>query len=379
MEKRLVKIAGALLDMKLSEAGIREEMPGGTRYEVSQAVVNAVNDYLTDHSARSAGEALQALGRHTGMSTENIRCFASPEAAITMIARTYLEHGTEVVVNSPVDDGVLETAAMGSGAEVVHVEHDDPFDPRIETVINHVGPRTRMVFIANPNSVTGATFSESEIVFLLAYAESTMVVIDERQIEQGGRTVADLVKRFPNLTVIRSIGEMFGMGSLCMGYALGDAESLQFLDRIAIADSNSHMIYRAAGAALGDPSCLELNRVAIERSRALFARHLPELGYVFQAPQTDFLLLRVANIDFGMRLLSDSGFHAENLGKFTHLENYIKIGIGNPESTEMLLLELSLAAGHLATGYNRNRVIENSEIPVNSRIRQEIKLGQVNG
>ncbi|OGC95507.1 MAG: hypothetical protein A2W25_01165 [candidate division Zixibacteria bacterium RBG_16_53_22] len=364
MEKKFVRIAGTLLDLKPRRcAGIDAgefDRSGAAwaGYEVSQKVVNAINDSLSAHESAAIEDTKDLRGilsRYSSLPFENIKCFSSPEAAIETAARTYLEPDVEAVISAPSDE-VFEAAVRGAGARIVCVDHDNPFDRQIEAVVNHIGPRTRMVFIENPNRVTGAMFSEAEIVFLLAYAESTMVVIDERNFEHSGRTAADLVTRFPNLTVIRSVSGIFGMGPLNMGYALSDPENLEYFGRVEPIDPNSRLIYIAAKAALGDSGCLQRNRTTIERSRALFISHLPEIGYAFQAAPADFMLLKVADMEFAMRLLADSGCRAEDLSQIEHLDNYVKVEIGTPEAAELLLMELSLAAGHLATGYNRNRL-----------------------
>jgi histidinol-phosphate aminotransferase len=362
MEKRLVRIAGALLDMmpQATESGIAdigsEPNIARARYDVSQAVVNSVNDYLSGNNRggiEESGKLRERVAKYVSLPVENARCFSSPETAIETIARTYLEHGAEVVINSPAHKEIA-IAAQGTGAKVINIASDSPANPQIETVINHIGPRTRMIFIENPNHVTGAMFSEAEIVFLLAYAESSMVVVDERYFEFSGRTVSDLVKRFPNLMVIRNIAEVHGMGPLCAGYIISDAENLEFVDRIAPSDPNAALAYRAAEAALNDPDCLQRNRVSIERARKLLGQYLPEIGYESISTPTDFLLLKTANMEFALRLFTDSGFRAEPINGIENLTNFVRVELGLPESAETLLMELSLAAGHLATGYNRN-------------------------
>jgi len=362
MEKRLVRIAGALLDMmpQATESGIAdigsEPNIARARYDVSQAVVNSVNDYLSGNNRggiEESGKLRERVAQYVSLPVENARCFSSPETAIETIARTYLEHGAEVVINSPAHKEIA-IAAQGTGAKVINIASDSPANPQIETVINHIGPRTRMIFIENPNHVTGAMFSEAEIVFLLAYAESSMVVVDERYFEFSGRTVSDLVKRFPNLMVIRNIAEVHGMGPLCAGYIISDAENLEFVDRIAPSDPNAALAYRAAEAALNDPDCLQRNRVSIERARKLLGQYLPEIGYESISTPTDFLLLKTANMEFALRLFTDSGFRAEPINGIENLTNFVRVELGLPESAETLLMELSLAAGHLATGYNRN-------------------------
>jgi histidinol-phosphate aminotransferase len=357
MEKKLVRIAGALLDIAARQSRDAAGSSYTTPYPAaSQGVLNAVSGYLkgTGEEADSIRRELAGrLSQYTALPSGHIRFFDSLKRAVELIGRTYLEQGTEIVINSPCR-GEIETLALCAGARVTQVDHDNPLDPQIEAVINHIGSRSRMIFIENPNRTTGAIFSESEIVFLLAYAEGTMVVIDESNFEYWGRSIADLVNRFPNLVVLRTVSGEYGMGPLGMCYIISDPDNLAFIDRVTVESPVSELVFSAAKAAFDDTSILRDRVESTAQARDYLEKNLPEMGYEFKIAPADFVIIRTADAVQATKILGEQGAIVEDLSHIGSLQGHIKVSVNDKDQAERLLVILGRFSGQLATGFNRN-------------------------
>jgi histidinol-phosphate aminotransferase len=331
-----------------------------TQPTASDEVIGSINDMLRSGAAFGNAELAELgteIARYSSLPEEYVRLFPSPQSALEKLARTYLEQGAEAAICTPAD-GAFEIFALGTGARIVPIRQDDPFDPQIEAVINHIGPRTRIAFIENPNPITGAAFTEAELVFLLAYAEGTMIVVSERFFEFGGLSVADLVRRFPNLAVLRSISSEFGMGPLSLGYILSDPINLEFIDRLYIREKGAEITFAAALAALKQSAQMQEYVKSVIASNNLVARNLPELGFEISAPATDFLLVKVSDINVAMQLLRDEGIEQCAPVECENIRDYLKIKIDSTERAERLLMALGRLSGRLATGFNRNKSVD---------------------
>ncbi len=258
------------------------------------------------------------------------------------------------MINTPGDGGFAH-AAMSLGAGVVEVRHDSPFEPQIEAIINRIGPRTRLIYISNPNEITGSVFSESEIVFLLAYAERAMVVVDEDYCEFCGNSVADLVTRFPNLIVKRSFARAFGLGAIPTSYILTDPENLEFIERVKGESGPGGLGQVAATAALEDAGYMRRYVSEVNRSRKFLSENLPEVGYEFMMTPANFFLLKVPQPDQASEFLASENILVRSLDNEPGLEGYLRITIGTPDQADRLLTVLSQLSGKIATGFNRNR------------------------
>jgi histidinol-phosphate aminotransferase len=372
MEMKLVRVANTVLDLEpLKEISpIVEANPEPALLKLdanectvgpSPAVYEAIESFLHNRplnwSPNSEADRLkEGLARYVSLPKEAISCFEDSSAADICIARTYLESGTGVVISGPSRDS-FKIAAKSTGANVCEVVHDNPADPQIEAIINQIGPRTRLVYIPNPNDISGAMFSEAEIVFLLAYAEGCMVVVNEEHFEYCGLTVADLIMRFPNLIVKRSFAKAFGLGSLPTAYILTDSENLEFINRMKISGNPDAFHQVAATAALEDVTNMRRNMTELNRSRKILYESLPEIGYEFQITPANFFLLKVPDTESATAFLAREGVLVRALSSNDQLEGYLRVTIGTTEQTDRLLMVLSKLAEKMATGYNRHSFI----------------------
>lgn len=372
MEKKLVRVTNAILDLEPYRVSNQKPLfldchaqPlkldwNESTERPSPAVIEALQNYLLNGPLNwypdvEAIELRSRLSEYVSLSPEAISCFGGSDMALEYIARTYLEPGAEVVLSAPTYDN-FRVYAQSTGARAVMAYYDNPFEPRVETLINSIGPRTRMIYICNPNNPTGAMFTPAEIVFLLAYAERAMVVVDEAYIEFSGQSAAELVNRFSNLIVIRSFSKAFGLAGLRVGYILSDPQNLEFIHRIKVGKNLNSLAQVAALAALDDIDHMRNYVAAVNESKKIIAQHLTEVGYEFKMTPANFFLLKVDQPRLACELLEQQNIFVRDRSQMKQLDGYIRISLGTPECTERLLVALSRLAERLATGFNRNRV-----------------------
>jgi histidinol-phosphate aminotransferase len=378
MQRKLVRIANAMLDLEPYDMGQRRyprlnDLRSGilkldhneATTGPSPAVIEAIKDFMTNRPMNwypdpEAEELKIKISEYVSHPLDYISCYGGSDIALEHIARTYLEQGTEMVVNAPVCSNV-QIAAKSTGAGVIEAFHPDPFNPGIETLVDFIGPRTRMIYISNPNDPTGALFSEAELVFLLAYAENVMIVVDETYFEYCGRSAVDLVKRFPNLAIVRSFSNGFGLASMGVGYIISDPQNLEFVRRIKTAYGISSVAQIASLAALENRDYTKEYIVAVDQSKKVLSNSLPEIGYDFKMTPANFFLLRISDPGEAAEFLAQEGILVRNLSGIRQMDGYLRITIGTPEQTDRLLLGLSRMAEKFATGFNRNRVSERAD------------------
>ena len=385
MKRKLVRVNGAVLDLEPrrhdQEPLMRKEKSQRSKHDLiesaappSPMVIKALNDYIAGNSFnlypdQDALELRKRLSEYASLPEEMISCFGGADSALEHIARTYLESGVEAVQACAAPND-FRTIAQSTGAMVIDVHQDNPFELQIENVINQIGPRTRLIYLCNPDNLTGAMFTEAEIVFLLAYAERSMVVVDESYFEFSGRTVADLVKRFSNLMVVRSFSRAFGLSSLPVGYILSDPENLEFVNRLKITKNLTGLGQIAAQATLDDIKFAQQYINLINYSKKVLYQNLPELGYEFIITASDFFLIKVSDPENAAEKLLKADFEIKDLSVYPEMAGYLRIVIDIPEETDRLLLNLSRLAHEQSTGMNRI-----SRRPAMERLNSRIEVG----
>jgi histidinol-phosphate aminotransferase len=371
MEKRLVRVAGAVLEIESGPAShLRSEIEPmadllkldenentvGPAPEVSEALSEFIHTQpLNWHESGRSEENLRTkLSDFLSLPKDAISCFNGTLAAVESVVRTYLESDVEALVDFP-NHKNIGIMIRSTGADALPIEHGNPLKPQIETVISRITPKTRLIYLSNPNELSGAAYTESEIIFLLAYAERVMVVVQEEFAEFCGCSMSDLVMRFPNLAVIKSFSGAFGLASLKASYLLSDPDNIGLIERLKITDGISDPAAVAAGAALDDLAYVQKYVRAVEQSKKLIMSNLPQIGYEFLLNPTNFVLLRVSDSDAAVKLLSEQNILTCALSDHGCLNGYIRITLGTPSQMEKLLVVLGRLAPTLATGFNRNR------------------------
>ncbi len=159
------------------------------------------------------------------------------------------------------------------------------------------------IIIANPNAPTGRLLPLAEIERLVAAHPHSVVLIDEAYIDFAGEvipTAIALVKRYPNLLVVRTLSKSHSLAGLRVGYAVGDAALIEALERIK--DSfNSYPLDRpaivGAAAAIDDKAHLEITRKAVMATRATLSTELERLGFDVLPSGANFVFARHAQHD----------------------------------------------------------------------------------
>src|ERR1700754_2698716 len=88
------------------------------------------------------------------------------------------------------------------------------------------------IIVPNPNAPTGVALSQAEIATLLEQHRDAPVVIDEAYVDFGAETAIPLVASHSNLLVVQTMSKSRALAGLRVGYAIGDADLVEALNRV---------------------------------------------------------------------------------------------------------------------------------------------------
>ncbi|MGA8721199.1 MAG: aminotransferase class I/II-fold pyridoxal phosphate-dependent enzyme, partial [Solirubrobacteraceae bacterium] len=135
-----------------------------------------------------------------------------------------LEPGAEVVYAWPAFS-VYPHLAAASGARAIQVPLDDADRHDLDAIATEVTVATRLVLICNPNNPTSTAIGLDEIdAFMRRIPGHVAVILDEAYCEFSltlGDTYAslELLRRYPNLVLLRTFSKVYGLAALRVGYA----------------------------------------------------------------------------------------------------------------------------------------------------------------
>jgi histidinol-phosphate aminotransferase len=161
-----------------------------------------------------------------------------------------------------------------------------------------ITPRTRLVFICNPNNPTGTYVTASEVNrFLQSVPADVIVVFDEAYYEYV--TAADypdtlaLLAAGRNVVILRTFSKIYGLAGLRIGYGLTTAEIAQHLNRIRPPFNTNSLAQKAALAALDDEEHVQESRRLNIEGLSYLTDQLQRLGFSVVPTQANFLYFDV--------------------------------------------------------------------------------------
>lgn len=214
---------------------------------------------------------------------------------ISLVGQTYLNPGDEAIIPQPTF-GWYKSVVLQAGAAVVSIplrEHRIDLDD----VLGTVTPRTRAIFLCNPNNPTGTYYgSEAFGRFLGALPDDILVVVDEAYIDFV--RVADFpdalayLCQYPNLISLRTFSKVYGLAGQRIGYGIASPEVISALNRVRMPANVNAAAQEAALASLDDINFRQAVLRNNERGRALYYDTLTLWGLDYLPTQCNFLMFR---------------------------------------------------------------------------------------
>jgi histidinol-phosphate aminotransferase len=219
---------------------------------------------------------------------------------LVMLAETFLQPGLEAIY-SQYAFAIYPIAVQATGATGVVTAATPPNAPMplghdLAAMARAVTPRTRLVFIANPNNPTGTWVPAVALrEFIAALPSHVLVALDEAYFEYTGELgLQDGVRwlaEFPNLVVLRTFSKAYGLAGVRVGYAISHPSVAGMLNRVRQAFNVSVIGLAGAAAALDDPEHVHAAVEVAVRERTRLAARLETMGTRALPSAANFLLV----------------------------------------------------------------------------------------
>ena len=285
-------IAGRADVVKLSA----NESPLGASPRAMEAA-RTISAGMSRYPDGGASELRRVLALRHGIEAERIVCGAGSDELLHLLAQAFLSPGDEAIHSA---HGFLvypiATRAAG-GVPIAAAEANLRAD--VDALLAAVSPRTRMLFLANPNNPTGSHLSAAELRRLRAGLRSDiLLVLDAAYAEYGEadetyESGLALARESDNVVATRTFSKAYGLAGLRLGWCYGAAAVVETLNRIR-GPFNVSIVAQSAGlAALEDEAHL---RRAVEHNKQWLPwleRQIAAAGFPVFPSVANFLLIRL--------------------------------------------------------------------------------------
>ena len=212
-----------------------------------------------------------------------------------------------------------------------------PFSGSIDGVLKEATTGTELIYVANPNRVTGADLGLADIELLAKAVPSGWLIVDEYYFDYFGITGITLLQRYSNICVLRSFTAAFGVESADSGFVVASAALIRKLYARMLPQSLSMTVYRTALACLDNDFALSQRLKTLHDEALRTSTELTRLGLQNRITAADFLLLRVKDPSSVGNFLARFKAPVENLDGYPQLKNYLRYRIQSPFSNDRLI------------------------------------------
>lgn len=168
----------------------------------------------------------EKLADYTGYGSDFILCGNGSDELIDLLIRTFVSAGEEIIISPPTFP-MYEFYGQLSGAKVKSVLRNKKLNIDTKKIIKKITAKTKIIFLDSPGNPTSVITSRMDIELLLK--KKIIVVVDEAYFEYCNQTVLQLVKKYQNLVVLRTLSKWAGLAGLRVGYAIANPEIINIM------------------------------------------------------------------------------------------------------------------------------------------------------
>jgi histidinol-phosphate aminotransferase len=335
-------------EMGLEESGIiklaSNESPLGVSPLARRAIEAAVAD-LSRYPDGNGFELKQALSRRHGVAQERIVLGNGSNDVLEMAARAFLAPGMEAIYSQhafavyPL--AVQAMGAIGIEAPAKNYGHD------LAAMRRAITPKTRLLFVANPNNPTGTLVRTAELeAFIAAVPQEVLVVLDEAYNEylpvESRTDSVGWLGRFPNLVVTRTFSKVYGLAGLRVGYAFAAPGVADLMNRVRQPFNVNSLALAAARAALDDADFVrkgfELNQSGMRQ----VTQGLERLGIEYIPSCGNFVSFKVGDAGGVFQRLLKAGVIVRPIASYG-MPQHLRVTIGLESENARFLAALAQA------------------------------------
>ena len=286
---------------------------------------------------------LRRLAAHLNVPAGQIVLGNGSDEIMAMLGRVLLQAGDEVIIPAP-SFLMYAIVTRSAGAVPVSVPLKN-LAIDLEAVLEKVGPRTRMIFICNPNNPTGSMVTRGDLeAFLRDLPKDVLVVVDEAYIDfVRDRQCADGLRHLDNtppVAVLRTFSKAYGLAGLRIGYGVMPAYLAELLNRVRMPFNVNTLAQVAATAALDDTRFLTQTIEMIHKGLDELYAGLEQRNLSYFTTQTNFFLIDVARpADAVFQAMLQQGVIVRAMTAYGYPQ-YIRVNVGLPEENQRLLSAL---------------------------------------
>lgn len=316
------------------------EAPGTGSYQISSENINRYPDFQPDN-------LLNAYTDYCGLKRSQVLATRGADEGIELIIRSFCKAYKDSILICPPTYGMYAISAENHGADIVKVPLNSN-QLNLDELAKQVG-KVKVVFLCSPGNPTGNLLPKEQIIKAIElFNDSAIVVVDEAYIEfSPEQTSTDLLAKYENVIVLRTLSKAFALAGLRCGFTLASEDIITLLSKVIAPYPISGPVADIASKALTSDLSTMTKRVEtcnlIKHELTTWLQTQAWCNEVFNS-DANFVLFRCIDNTEKSRifdLLVSHNILIRDQSKQMQLENCLRISIGSEQEITQLKEVLS--------------------------------------
>jgi len=300
---------------------------------------NGVNRY-PDPQQKDVKSMLSSI---KNIPTENILLGNGSDEMLDLIFRAFCEPNKDNIITLPPTYGMYDVLASTNAVDILRVELDTDFQPKVDDILNTQNDNTKLLFLCSPNNPTANSFEVSKIQKLLTDFNG-IVVIDEAYIDfSEDESWISRLSDFPNLIVTQTLSKAYGMAGIRLGICFASTEIISILNKIKPPYNVNHLTQQKAIQRLEKQQEVQNEIQNIISERSLLIKALGSITWIdtIYPTQANFVLVKVDDATNRYNQLVEKDIVVRNRTNQPLCENCLRFTVGTSEENEKLIAVLN--------------------------------------
>jgi histidinol-phosphate aminotransferase len=287
-------------------------------------------------------ELRQRLAKYLGRKPEQITVTTGCDEALDILAKTFIDPRTETIDLAP-SYAMYRFVVEALGGFITTINRKDDFSIDEKSLLKAVNPKTRIIFICNPNNPTANVVNRESLLGIVENVDCP-VVIDESYVEFCDETAVNLVEENKNLIVLRTFSKAFSLAGARVGYIIAHEQTVKVLNVMRPPNSLSVISLTLANLAMDNVQYMKKNvkKIILERER--LRKKLNEINSIYVYPShTNFILIKFRDkpaSEVYMKLL-EKGIVPKSLSDMPMVKDCLRFSVRTPDEDSRLIEALT--------------------------------------
>jgi histidinol-phosphate aminotransferase len=272
---------------------------------------------------------------------------------IELVIRAFLTPGDEVIMPAP-SFILYRLVVQWMGGRPIAIPLNANLGIDLEKTAEAISPKTKVIFLTNPNNPTGKIISKSDFSgFLSELPSELVVVLDEAYIEfnkdpQTPSGFDYIGKGGPGVVVLRTFSKAYGLAGLRIGFGAMDPYIASFLNRVRQPFNTGSLAQAAALAALDDEEFLHRTQQTVWSGLKYLYNEVEKIGLRYIPSEANFFLIEVGcEAKTVYEAMLRRGVIIRSMASYG-MERFIRVNAGLPEENSRFVRALTEVLAEIA-------------------------------